>query len=90
VVDIDGPFLAWMRSRRAHADIIGSRAEPGFHPEGRYEFKVHFEGAEFEDLTYRIAFEEPDADGQHPLRLYALTGTDAREDGSDGELLLGA
>lgn len=71
-----------------NSDITGSRAEPGFHPEGRYEFKVHFDGAEFEDLTYRIAFDEPDGDGQQQLRLYALTGADARDDAANGNLLL--
>ena len=29
-------------------------------PEARYEFKVHFDGAEFESLTYRVSFGEPD------------------------------
>jgi hypothetical protein len=24
-----------------NSDITGSRAEPGFHPEARYEFKIH-------------------------------------------------
>ena len=31
-------------------------AQPGFHPEARYELTVHFDGADFEDLTYRVTF----------------------------------
>ena len=44
----------------------GSTLSPGFHPEARYEFKVHFDGADFEDLTYRVSFGEagPAADGR--------------------------
>ena len=35
-----------------------TRFQPGFHPEARYEFKVHFDGADFETLTYRVSFGE--------------------------------
>ena len=42
-----------------NSDINGAHAEPGFHPQARYEFKVHFDGADFESLTYRVAFGEP-------------------------------
>ena len=63
-----------------NSDITGSRAEPGFHPEARYEFKIHSGWAEYEDLTYRIAFGEADANGGQALRLHSLTGDGARED----------
>jgi hypothetical protein len=36
-----------------NSTITEPHVQPGFHPEARYEFKVHFDGAEFEDLTYR-------------------------------------
>ena len=39
-----------------NSDVNGLHAEPGFHPEGRYEFKVHFDGAAYEELTYRVSF----------------------------------
>ncbi|MFJ6183676.1 DUF4331 family protein [Streptomyces sp. NPDC092295] len=71
-----------------NSNITGVYAEPGFHPEARYEFKVHFDGADTETLTYRIAFSEPDADGRQNLQLHALTGGDAREDTAEGELVL--
>ncbi len=71
-----------------NSNITGVYAQPGFHPEARYEFKVHFDGADFEDLTYRISFGEPGPDGRQALRLQALTGADARRDSAAGELLL--
>jgi len=71
-----------------NSNITGAYAEPGFHPEARYEFKIHFDGAELETLTYRISFDEPGADGRQDLRLEALTGDDARDDAADGETLL--
>jgi hypothetical protein len=72
----------------ANSDVTGARAEPGFHPEARYEFKVHFDGADLEDLTYRVSFGEAGADGRQALRLHSLTGAQAREDSADGELVL--
>ena len=71
-----------------NSNVTGVYAQPGFHPEARYEFKVHFDGADFEDLTYRVSFGEPDAGGRQPLRLHALTGGQARDDAAEGELLL--
>ncbi len=71
-----------------NSNVNGLHSEPGFHPEARYEFKVHFDGADFEDLTYRVSFGAPDADGGQPLQLRALTGGQARDDAADGELLL--
>ena len=71
-----------------NSNITGVYAQPGFHPEARYEFKVHFGGADFEALTYRVAFGEAGADGSQSLRLYTLAGADAREDSAAGELVL--
>lgn len=71
-----------------NSDITGARAEPGFHPEARYEFKAHFDGADFEDLTYRVSFGEPSADGRQDLELRMLTEAQAREDTAAGELVL--
>ena len=71
-----------------NSDITGVYAQPGFHPEARYEFKVHFYGADFEKLTYRVSFGEADSAGRQPLRLHALAGSQAREDSAVGELVL--
>jgi len=71
-----------------NSNVNGLYAEPGFHPEARYEFKVHFDGADFETLTYRVSFSEADPEGRQALRLHTLTGDQAREDSADGELVL--
>jgi Domain of unknown function (DUF4331) len=71
-----------------NSDVNGHHAEPGFHPEARYEFKVHFGGAAYEELTYRVSFGSADADGRQPLELHVLTGEAAREDGQPGDLVL--
>ena len=57
-----------------NSNVNGLHSEPGFHPEACYEFKVHFEGADFEALTYRVSFSEPDEGGRQALRLHELTG----------------
>ena len=67
-----------------NSNVNGLHSEPGFHPEARYEFKVHFDGADFETLTYRISFSEPGPDGHQALQLHALTGEAAREDSAAG------
>ncbi|MGI5151144.1 DUF4331 family protein [Plantactinospora sp. CA-294935] len=42
-----------------NSSTAGKDAKPGFHPEARYEFKVHLDGATVENLSYRITFDEP-------------------------------
>ena len=71
-----------------NSNVNGLHSEPGFHPEARYEFKVHFDRADFETLTYRVSFAEPDPDGRQALQLHALTGAVARDDSAPGELVL--
>jgi hypothetical protein len=71
-----------------NSNVNGLHSEPGFHHEARYEFKVHFDGADLETLTYRVSFGEADADGRQPLRLHVLTGDQAREDSATGDLVL--
>jgi hypothetical protein len=71
-----------------NSNVNGLHSEPGFHPEARYEFKVHFDGADFETLTYRVSFGEADSDGRQALRLHALTGDQARDDAAVGDLVL--
>ncbi len=71
-----------------NSNVNGLHSEPGFHPEARYEFKVHFDGAAVETLTYRVSFSEPDTDGRQPLELHVLTGDQARDDSAPGELVL--
>jgi hypothetical protein len=72
-----------------NSNVNGLHSEPGFHPETRYGFKVHLDGADVETLTYRVSFAGPDADGHQDLRLHVLTGDQARQDDAAGKLLLG-
>src|SRR5271167_1447568 len=71
-----------------NSNVNGLHSEPGFHPEARYEFKVHFDGADFETLTYRVSFAEAGSDGRQAMKLHALTGKDAREDAATGDFVL--
>ena len=71
-----------------NSNITGVHVKPGFHHEARYEFKVHFDGADFETLTYRVSFGEAGPDGRQAMKLHALTGADAREDAANGQLVL--
>ena len=63
-----------------NSNVNGLHSEPGFHPEARYEFKVHFDGAAYEDLTWRVSFGEADSGGRQTLRVHALDGEAARDD----------
>ncbi|MFG1886141.1 DUF4331 family protein [Micromonospora sp. NPDC049102] len=72
-------FVMDVNSSVTRADI-----KRGFHAEARYEFKVHFNGSDMEELTYRFAFGEPDGNATQALQLYELTGADARDDAAMG------
>ncbi|MGZ3601204.1 MAG: DUF4331 family protein, partial [Ktedonobacterales bacterium] len=71
-----------------NSTITGPDVQRGFHPEAHYEFKMHFDGADFEALTYRVSFSEVDSDGRQALQLHVLTGGEAREDSAAGALVL--
>ena len=62
------------------SSLAGDNWIPGFHPEARYEIKIHFDGLMYEDLAYRLTFDEPGDDGRQVLAVHRLTGEDARED----------
>lgn len=71
-----------------NSNVTEAHVKPGFHPEARYEFKAHFNGADFEGLTHRVSFGEADSAGRQVVRLHELTGREAREDSAAGNLLL--
>ena len=71
-----------------NSNITGVHVKPGFHHEARYEFKVHFDRADFEGLTYRVSFDEAGPDGKQAIKVDALTGKEAREDSATGQLVL--
>jgi hypothetical protein len=70
-----------------NSTITGPDVQRGFHPQARYEFKVHLDGADVEALTWRMSFGEADAEGRQAMRLHALTGDEAREDAATGTLM---
>ena len=71
-----------------NSTITEPNVKPGFHPEARYEFKVHRNGVAFEDLTYRVSFASAAADGSQAVQVHELTGEDARSDAATGTLLV--
>jgi hypothetical protein len=66
----------------------GEIPEPGFHPEGLYEFKIDLDGDAIEDLTYRVQFGNRDADGRQYYTVRRLSGHDATELDAVGEEVL--
>ncbi len=50
---------------------------PGYHPEGRYEFKIDLDSDAVEDLTYRFVFDERDHNGVQRYTLRRIDGDDA-------------
>ena len=67
--------------------IAGNIPVPGYHPEGMYEFKVDLDGDAVEDLTYRVTFDERDADGRQRFVLRLITGADAADPNAAGVVL---
>jgi Domain of unknown function (DUF4331) len=70
-----------------NSTVTGEHSEPSFRPGARYEFKVHLNGAEVEDLTYRVSFGEADSGGRQPFQLSTLAGPDAPDNTAAGELV---
>lgn len=71
-----------------NSNITEPNVQPGFHPQGRYEFKVHFDGSDFETLTYRVSFGDMGSGKRQTVQVRALSGTEARDDSAAGERLL--
>jgi Domain of unknown function (DUF4331) len=65
-----------------NSNVTGPDITLGFHPEARYEFKVHFDGAETEDLAYRVAFDNADGDGRQAYTVHELMGVAVGDDAS--------
>jgi uncharacterized protein DUF4331 len=63
--------------------LAGDDHPDAFHPEARYEFKVHLDGNLDEDLTYRFAFGTAE-DSDQPYTVELLTGTQAGHDAASG------
>jgi hypothetical protein len=47
-----------------NSSLAGEDTRPGFHPEARYELRIHSDGAAIEELTYRVTFGDQDEAGR--------------------------
>jgi hypothetical protein len=70
-----------------NTSLAGAAAVAGFHPEGRYELKVHLDREERERLAYRVAFRDRDGAGAQAVTLTELAGADARDDAATGHVV---
>jgi hypothetical protein len=59
-------------------DVDPMSGHHGFHPEGRYEFKLDLDGDSVEDVTFCFTFDEADDDGRQRWTLRKLEGAEAR------------
>lgn len=72
-------------------DVCHSLADvptPGYHPEGRYEFKIDLDGDAVEDVTFRLTFGVRTDDGRQTVQLRAISGADATDPHAAGRLLV--
>jgi hypothetical protein len=67
-----------------NSSLAGAGRVPGFHPEGRYEFRIHLDGAAAEQLAYRFSFAAADAAGAQHVVIDRLAGAEAGDDGAAG------
>jgi hypothetical protein len=72
-----------------NTSLAGAGRVPGFHPEGRYEFKIHLDGSAGEQLTYRLSFAPADASGAQQVAIDRLDGTGAGDDHLAGTRIAG-
>ena len=66
-----------------NSNITGVYAQPGFHPEARYEFKVHFDDAEY-DLVYAKPERQEDLRAMEQWLSSRFVGLDVLEIRADG------
>jgi hypothetical protein len=71
-----------------NTSLAGDGRIPGFHPEGRYEFKVHLDNEEQPNLAYRFVFGPAEGgDPAQPVEVYQLSCADAGDDFAAGTLV---
>jgi hypothetical protein len=66
----------------------GDVTVPGFHPEGRYEFKIDLDADAAEDITYRVTFGAADTSGGQEISLERISGAAAANPFAPGVRLL--
>ncbi|MEI9977568.1 MAG: DUF4331 family protein [Edaphobacter sp.] len=66
---------------------LGKPTVPGYHPEGMYEFKVDLNGDAVEEATYRLTFDERDAQGNQRYTVRRLRGKEATDPHAAGTVI---
>ncbi|WP_027345025.1 DUF4331 family protein [Hamadaea tsunoensis] len=83
VFDADGATVFVMDTRTS---LAADQHPDAFHPEARYEFKIHLDGAEREAITYRFAFDATQ-DGAQAYTVWRLDGPAAQDDAATGTVV---
>lgn len=68
--------------------IFGPIPAPGYHPEGMYEFKIDLNRDAVEDVTYRLTFDERDAQGKQRYTVRCIKGPEATDPNAPGVVLM--
>lgn len=68
--------------------LAGEDAPQGFHPQGRYEFRVDGDGDLVPELTYRVAFGEAGTQGEQSVEVRVLSGDGAADATAVGTVVL--
>ena len=72
-------------------DVCHSKAGdlpvPGYHPEGKYEFKIDLNGDTQEEVTYRFTFGDRSTADTQSVELRRLTGADASDPHAAGTVI---
>jgi hypothetical protein len=66
---------------------LGNAKIPGYHPEGMYEFKVDLNGDAVEEVTYRLTFDERDAQGKQRYSVRRIRGAEAVDPHAAGTVI---
>ncbi len=83
VFDAHGATVLVMNVRTS---LAGDEHRDPFHPEARYEFKIHFDGSEREHVTYRVTFGSGYGSHQRYV-VERLTGEAAGSDAATGTVI---
>ena len=71
------------------AEVLGKPIPvPGFHPEGKYEFKVDLNQDAVEDITYRFTFDAAGAQGRQRYALRRINGKQAVDARAAGTVIV--
>lgn len=67
--------------------IAGTIPVPGYHPEGRYEFKIDLNADAVEERTYRFTFDERDREGRQRYVLRRIGDAEAVDPNATGTVV---